>query len=470
MYAKELVHWLNRSLWLRESEADCDKRLEALRGYGQLPRGRENAGVRLSDLQIANVVMGFATTPGMAGHVALILGGLRPVGGTDASFQKAPTLQSAIAEILSSADACATVVSLLFNAEPHHSGDEYRATLVVDENGERRWIHFVPQLAYRLQQPGADLSYDGERLGSECAKKFVIGPTLFEALRRDVEISRHWDKPLKTDWSEYASEEARNAFHAKLGARPNSTFFNVHVDTAVSWPMEPTRVRFAGHHLVLFPPTGTNTTSISIDLTHEKLSMDDATTLLNRFLSLLSWCDRQHAVLGFGWSGNPVPVPVKKNTGFSSVTQHWIFDREVPADDDVLQRLAYYREGHNARNAGLVTFEVLSFFKVFESRATTPRGHLNPTKSWILSVFEAVKADLGDETAKQFEADRGDKPVDDYVFENCRVATAHTSANFPSDADSSLEIRRLHVAAEIVHALARHYLATKHALSESRFG
>ena len=165
-----------------------------------------------------------------------------------------------------------------------------------------------------------------------------------------------------------------------------------------------------------------------------------------------------------------MPVPVSNATGGGSVTQHWTFDREIPPDDDVLQRLAYYREGHNARNAGLVTFEVLSFFKVFESRIATPKGQANPTKTWILSVFDVVKGNLRKDTIAQFTADCGQKGVDNYIFENCRVATAHTSPNFPSDADSSLELRRLHVAAEIVHALARHYLATKHGLSESRFG
>lgn len=151
-------------------------------------------------------------------------------------------------------------------------------------------------------------------------------------------------------------------------------------------------------------------------------------------------------------------------------TQNWMFNRDQLEDDDLLQRLAYYREGQNARHAGLVTFEVLSFFKVFESRERSQRGQPNPTKAWIRSVFDDVRARLRSEEIAAFETDRGDKTVEEYVYDNCRVATAHASAQFPLDADSSPEIRRLYSAGEIIEALARHYLGVVHGLSESRLG
>jgi len=114
MRAKELVGLLTRSLWLREGEDDQFKRLEALRGYGQIPRGKENAAVRLSDKQIASVLMGFAGNPAMAGHVALILGDLRTVGGSDFFFRGADTLGDAIAAMIADDDACDEVVSVAF--------------------------------------------------------------------------------------------------------------------------------------------------------------------------------------------------------------------------------------------------------------------------------------------------------------------------------------------------------------------
>ena len=255
-------------------------------------------------------------------------------------------------------------------------------------------------------------------------------------------------------------------FHADLGARRNSDFLNLPVDAQATWPREPTRVQFAGHRFVLFPRTKENSASISIDLANERLSAEDARTHLNRFLSLLCWCDDQPAVLGDGWSGNPVPVPVSRSQVGGSVTNRWLFSRAIPDDPQLLQSLAYYREGLNARRAGLVTFEVLSFFKVFEIRAKPKRGEPNPTKEWIREAFGAVAKTLGSDTILRFNEDRGQIDVDRYIFENCRVATAHASADHPSDADASREIRRLYAAAEVIHALARHFIRTRYRLSE----
>jgi len=468
MYARELATNLHRSLAPDESTTDIDRRFETLRSYGQLPRERAKAAVRLSDQQIANCIMGFVPAPGWAGHVALVMGDLRPVGGAQSSFRGATNLRESIATALSSDEGCSSVVNIAFITDCGSTGDDYRATMTIHSDGIRRRVHFVSKMAVSLLQPGAEARYDDESLRDFFARQFVVGQKFLTRLRRDVEVSRHLDLPLTTDWREYKSEEDRNAFHAKLGARPNSSFLNLHVDAGVAWPMEPTRVRFSGHHFVLFPKTDTNARSISLDLTHEKLSSDEATTLLHRFLSLLSWCDQQHAVLGFGWSGNPVPVPVSRREVGGTVMQNWIFERELPSDDDLLQRLAYYREGHNARHAGLVTFEVLSFFKVFETRVPSRRGQPNPTKEWIKSVSGPALSTLQDDAIARFEADRGDKSVDEYVYDNCRVATAHTSAAFPSDADSSPEIRRLYAAAEIVHALARHFIVAQYGLAETR--
>jgi hypothetical protein len=283
-----------------------------------------------------------------------------------------------------------------------------------------------------------------------------------------VETSRRLNLPFKSDWNDYRSEEERAAFHVGLGARAGSDFLNLRVDAQVTWPAEPKRVQFAGHSFVLFPMTQTNAQSVSIDLAAEKLSAEQARTLLNRFLSLLCWCDEAHAILGDGWSGNSVPVPITRHLAGSSATSSWIFDRAIPTDEDLLQRLAYYREGLNAREKGLVTFEVLSFFKVFEHRSARNSGP-NPTKAWISGVYGTVASSIAPEDLLRFDADRNGKAVEKYVYENCRVATAHTSADYPSDADASPEIQRLYSAAEIVHALARHFIKTRFNFSDLHY-
>src|SRR5262249_24958910 len=66
---------------------EFEERFKSLRGYGRLPRGRERREEKLSNEHTAAAVFGLVPIhPSWAGHGAIILAGLRPVGGTEASF------------------------------------------------------------------------------------------------------------------------------------------------------------------------------------------------------------------------------------------------------------------------------------------------------------------------------------------------------------------------------------------------
>lgn len=470
MYARHLSELLHYQLAEPEKFEETIKRFEAMRGYDLLPRGRQNAGIRLSDEQIASAVLGFVPTrPGWAGHVSLILGSLCAVGGPRSSIHGTETLLGSIAAVLASDDVCGSVVAFSFTIARLPTGEQYYAKAIIEDSNERKTISYVSHMATASLQEGAEKTYDHERIAAPSARQLVLGREFFSKLRRDVAVSRHLNLPLKTDWQEYETEEEKANFHRRLGATRNSRFLNLGIDTQVTWPKEPTRVQFAGHHLVMFPKTKNNSHSISIDLANESLSSEDARTLVNRFLSLLSWCDDSYAVLKDGWSGNPVPVPVSRSESAFSTTLRWVFNRPIPEDSELLQRLAYYREGLNARRAGLVTYEVLSFFKVFEHRAKSKRGEENLTKIWIRDAFRKISGSLNREVLERFDSHRDGKEVGNYIIENCRVATAHTSESFPSDADASEEIRRLYSAAEVVHSLARHFIRAEYRLSTQHY-
>jgi hypothetical protein len=54
--------------------ADIAERFDALRGYGRLPRGRENRVKRLNSTDIAAAILGLVpSNPKWAGHAAVIL-------------------------------------------------------------------------------------------------------------------------------------------------------------------------------------------------------------------------------------------------------------------------------------------------------------------------------------------------------------------------------------------------------------
>lgn len=470
MYARELAEYLHRRLGELHDFNGTLNRFESLRSHGLLPRGRENAAVRLSDEQIASAVFCFAATrPGWAGHVALILGKLKPVGGASASFVHGRTLRESVAALVSNEKQCCQLISLTLSVDRMDHDYEYHARLIFKEDGKRKISSYVSSMACNLLSEGAEETFDHYRPRALSARELTFGSNYFLQLHRRVSLSRYSARPLRTDWREYENEEARNLFHARLGARNNSRFFNVGVDTTVTWPSEPTSVAFGGHNLVLFPKTEENAHSVSIDVANEEIDLEDARTLINRFLSLLSWCDDQHAILRHGWAGNRVPVPVRRRNLAFETAHTWVFDRKLPVDEDLLQRLAYYREALNAREAAITTYEVLSFYKVFEARNASPRGVPNPTREWINGVFPHVTQEVRKEILDQFNKERKGKDVGSYIVENCRVATAHASERYPSDADADLELRRLAVAADILRALARYYLHDELAFSDSWF-
>lgn len=256
MYARDLMLWLHERLAERGTFEETRRRFESLRGYGLLPRGRENAGRRLSDEQIASAVLGFAhPLPGFAGHASLVLGGLRPVGGTEVSFHNRPDLQSAVAALISAESASSNLLRLTLSVEHDFGDDEYAAAIRFRDGGQTKTVTFVSKYAFSLLEAGSEQFYDHDRLNKLTAYERSFGAEFFRDLAGTVSLSRHLDRPFKADWRDYEEEEEKAELHRRLGAKRSSDFLNLRVEAQVTWPKEPTRIEFGGHHLVLFPKT-----------------------------------------------------------------------------------------------------------------------------------------------------------------------------------------------------------------------
>lgn len=454
MYARDLMTWLHERLGEFGTFGQTQKRFEAVRGYNLLPRGRENAGTRLSDEQIANAVLAFGHQhPGYGGHASLILGNLCPVGGEAASFRGTKSLRDAVAALVGDEDASSDLSRLTLSVERDFGDEEYGA--VIRTNGSDV-ISYVSKNAFSSLQPGAEKTFNHDRIRKLSAIERSLSPGFFKDLARHVALTRHLDRPLKTDWREYETEEEKETFHKKLGARPSSHFLNLRVDAQVAWPKEPTRMTFGGHNLVLFPKTKDHSHSVSIDLTHERISAEAARTLINRMLSVMSWCDDQPSSLHEGWSGNPVPVPVSRRDLAFMTMSDWHFYRTLPSDQNLMRCLAYYRDGLNAGSVGLSSHAVLSFFRVFETRYDKKKKVI----AWVNAVFPDIQKSVREGAMMAFEADRLSASVDvgTYIYENCRVATAHAARDMPSDPDGADETRRLLNASEVIRCLARFFI------------
>ncbi len=212
------------------------------------------------------------------------------------------------------------------------------------------------------------------------------------------------------------------------------------------------------------PKTKDNATSVHIDLHGQKISMENAQTLINRFLSLLTWCADQFAVAQDGWSGNPVPVAVPKRNLAFTTAHHWIFDRKIPQSPMAKKALALYRQGRNAEQNYLISYAVLSYYKIIELKH---KGK-EETKKWLRDNWPPLKEDMqSSDRIVAFEKDCGTEKPHEYLHKACRVAVSHANEKTPpSDPDDLHEIRRLHVAAEVLRLLARRFIKTELGLSD----
>ncbi len=447
-----------------DTPLDMDRRFESLRGYGRLPRGRENRGRPLINGQIVAAVLGLvAAQPGWAGHVATILARLRPVGGKAEAFAGAATITEALDYVLADKEARSNLVAVRLSVSEVGTNSHGLAVITYEIDGARHELAFVPNEAVSLLQPGA--RYDAGPRNAPISRELVFNRRFFEKLAREVERTRAHPSPPIGDGAEYDNEDAANARRRRLGATASSHFLNIGVDNQVTWPREEMLVQFDRYKLVLMPKTKEHVQSVHIDLHANALSMEDAMTVINRLLSLMTWCDDQYAIAQDGWSGNPVPVPVTKRNLAFTTTYHWLFDRSIPHSDDVLRALALYREARNAQQNFMISYAVLSYFKVLE--VNYPDG--DKIRPWIAKVFPSVQDEMDRESLKALDAARGNDPVEKHLWESGRLAVAHVRKKHPIDPDIALDLGRLHNTADVMRFLARYFIREELGVSDSPF-
>ncbi len=217
--------------------------------------------------------------------------------------------------------------------------------------------------------------------------------------------------------------------------------------------------------MVLLPKTKEDVQSINLDLTANKLTIEKARTVINRFLSIVTWCDDQFAVAQDGWAGNPIPSPVPRRNLAFTTANYWIFDRKIPSEPDAIRALALYREGRNAEQNFLVSYAVLSFYKIIEIHY--PNGP--QTRTWIATAFPKIESALQTEVAREFHRECGATAPERHIYDAYRLAVAHASPRTISDPDCAKELKRLHIAADVLRVLARHFISTELRISDCMY-
>ena len=243
-------------------------------------------------------------------------------------------------------------------------------------------------------------------------------------------------------------------------------WLNVGVTGTAIWPKAETQVSFGGRKLLLRPATAEAAQSIHIDL-DTGIADDDALTLINRFLSVLSWCDDQPIENKYGWSGNPTPTSVPRESLHAGSSIAFPFYRELETDPKAHLALALFREG---RTINSVPFAFLSYFKIlnifWEDKFRTVGGvRANQVVEGMRAAIPHVSDSLARDRILNLQTAKVD--VAKYLYESCRCAVAHAHTGTIADPDNITDIRRLSADIWIVKAIAEDLITKTLGLSRS---
>jgi hypothetical protein len=245
-------------------------------------------------------------------------------------------------------------------------------------------------------------------------------------------------------------------------------WLNVGVKGNAVWPTAETTVEFGGHQLVLKPATRETEESVHIKL--QGLSDVEALTLVNRFLSVLSWCDDQPMENRYGWSGTPVPVAVGRESRVAGSSIAFPFYRQPEPNEKARLALALFRE---ARTVNSIPFAFLSYFKILnifwqDKMLTTNGKRQNPIIEGIRTTLPKLKDELAVKRLRALTTTKPDVP--NYLYESGRCAIAHAYADPIVDPDDLSALRRLSEDLHIVKEIAVHLIATELRVSRSILG
>lgn len=166
-------------------------------------------------------------------------------------------------------------------------------------------------------------------------------------------------------------------------------WLNLALEGSGPWPNNDTIQKFVSRDLLLRPETQANRKSIHVKL--DGVTAVAARTLVERFLSVIVWCDGQPMRIAgdAGWVG-PGNGPITR-TGAPRRGDAWIFSRELPRDPKVQRALALYREG---RTLNSVPASFLAYYKVlnlFWNDKRDGKDAVNPLIEGLASWIPQMK-------------------------------------------------------------------------------
>ncbi len=243
-----------------------------------------------------------------------------------------------------------------------------------------------------------------------------------------------------------------------------NNYLSVGVKSESIWPREEINIRFDGHELILRPATKDSEKSVHINL--KGISRVGASTLINRFLSILSWCDRTAVENLYGFSGSVVPNSIQRQKPVIVSSREFPFCRDREPNPKSELALALYREGETVNS---VPFAFISYFKILN---IFWRDRYIDNKNAIIEAIREILLLLKDELVtkrlQELTIDNDDE-VPEYLYKSCRCAVAHAYSEPIVDPDDVHDLRRLSEDLKVVRAIAEYLITNELHISRRIF-
>ena len=242
---------------------------------------------------------------------------------------------------------------------------------------------------------------------------------------------------------------------------------NVKIKGEAAWPQNETIIKFGGYDLLLKPLTKTTEASIHINL--ERISSVDALTLINRFLSILFWCDDvpMENLYGFSGSAEPVAIPRDTTRTCGVCIGGYLFYRDLAPDPKAKLALALYRETLTVNS---VPFSFLSYFKILNIfwKDKYKKNGSNELIEGIKKMLPKLNDPEAVGRIKQLSKNQPD--ITKYLYESGRCAVAHAYSRPLVDPDDIDDRMRLSQDIWIIKAIAEELIESELKISRNIIG
>lgn len=262
----------------------------------------------------------------------------------------------------------------------------------------------------------------------------------------------------------YKDAIGRIRIRINVRSKKMDNWLNIGIKGSACWPTKETKINFGGHELILKPATKETEQSVHINL--HGITDVDAMTLINRFLSILSWCDEQGMENREGWSGSAIPVAVPKDIRVVGSSIAFPFYREIEKEPKARLAFALYRE---AITINSIPFSFLSYFKILNIfwKDRYQEGK-NEMIEGIRKALPHIEDDLARERINELEKREEDVP--EYLYKSGRCAVAHAYSKPIVDPDDTKDLQRLSQDIWIIKAIAEFLIKTELKASRSIMG